>query len=279
MSALKNRIKDLEKAQELLDIYIKIGLDSSEISKTIKAIKSGSVKYSRSGLSDIKRLRNLKLLSEVPGFGPQKILEIYKTNRLGTLTKYQKIGYKYYKDIVRKIPLFIGINIFKTISKQLLPGIVTLAGSLRREKRYAGDLDLLYSGDLSDFKTKVAQFVVSLADGDKRVTFLGRFDNKYIPEDKEEYIYYTKEELLSAYLVQIDVRKVDSDSFPTMLLYFTGSKEFNIMCRAKAQELGMTLNEYGLFKSGTKINKSETEIEILQILGLEEYTNPRSRSI
>jgi len=43
-----------------------------------------------------------------------------------------------------------------------------------------------------------------------------------------------------------DVRVVDDDAFPFAVLYFTGSKEHNIRLRARAQALGMKLNEYAL---------------------------------
>ena len=39
-----------------------------------------------------------------------------------------------------------------------------------------------------------------------------------------------------------------------MLLYSTGSKQFNINLRTKAKKLGYKLNQEGLFKNNKKIN-------------------------
>lgn len=47
---------------------------------------------------------------------------------------------------------------------------------------------------------------------------------------------------------RIDVRYVDALCFPAAQLYFTGSKNFNVVMRARAVKLGYVLNEYGLFK-------------------------------
>lgn len=47
---------------------------------------------------------------------------------------------------------------------------------------------------------------------------------------------------------RIDVRYVDAACFPAASLYFTGSKNFNVMMRARAVKMHLVLNEYGLFK-------------------------------
>lgn len=47
---------------------------------------------------------------------------------------------------------------------------------------------------------------------------------------------------------RIDVRYVDAASFPAASLYFTGSKNFNVVMRARAVKMQLVLNEYGLFK-------------------------------
>ena len=39
-----------------------------------------------------------------------------------------------------------------------------------------------------------------------------------------------------------------AESFGAALNYFTGSKDHNVVIRKRANELGLTLNEYGLFK-------------------------------
>jgi len=53
--------------------------------------------------------------------------------------------------------------------------------------------------------------------------------------------------------IQVDLRVVTEDEYPFALLYFTGSKAHNIGMRAKAQKMGLKLNEYGLFAGETPV--------------------------
>src|SRR5699024_10269336 len=41
---------------------------------------------------------------------------------------------------------------------------------------------------------------------------------------------------------------VKPEQFPAALMYFTGSKEHNVVLRQRARERGLSLNEYGLFQ-------------------------------
>ena len=51
--------------------------------------------------------------------------------------------------------------------------------------------------------------------------------------------------------------------------YFTGSKEHNILLRSRALKLGLTLNEYGLFRIDDETRVAgETEEEVYAALGL-----------
>jgi DNA polymerase (family 10) len=60
---------------------------------------------------------------------------------------------------------------------------------------------------------------------------------------------------------------VRKESFGAALNYFTGSKDHNVALRRIAQEKGLKLNEYGLFR-GSKRVAGETEEEIYKALGL-----------
>ncbi len=67
--------------------------------------------------------------------------------------------------------------------------------------------------------------------------------------------------------LQVDIRFVPRESYGAALLYFTGSKEFNVMMRRTAIEHGMLLNEYGLFKDGEYV-AGKTEEEVFKKLGI-----------
>ena len=77
---------------------------------------------------------------------------------------------------------------------------------------------------------------------------------------------------------RIDIRVVNYESYFTSILYFTGSKDFNVFIRNKALEKNYSLNEYALtdFNNNNKIIlKSEEEIfDILKI----PYQKPNERN-
>jgi DNA polymerase (family X) len=103
------------------------------------------------------------------------------------------------------------------------------AGSLRRSKEVIGDVDLLASSrnpaEVIDFFTQQPGVVSISAKGP------------------------TKASVILTGGIQADLRVVSDAEFPFALLYFTGSKEHNIVMRQRAIQRGLRLNEYGLFRS------------------------------
>jgi len=110
-----------------------------------------------------------------------------------------------------------------------LPGVkeAAFAGSLRRGKETIGDIDLL----VATTKPKpVMDAFVSRPDVAK---VLAHGDTK------------SSVRLQSG--LQVDLRAVEPAAWGAALLYFTGSKEHNVLLRERAQERRQRLNEYGLF--------------------------------
>jgi DNA polymerase (family 10) len=69
--------------------------------------------------------------------------------------------------------------------------------------------------------------------------------------------------------LQVDLRALPHESYGAAMQYFTGSKEHNIVLRLRAQKLGLTLNEYGLFRVDNEQRVAgETEEEVYAQLGL-----------
>jgi len=69
--------------------------------------------------------------------------------------------------------------------------------------------------------------------------------------------------------MQVDCRAVAPDQFGAAWQYFTGSQAHNIRLRGMALRLGLTLNEYGVFRvdDGTRV-AGETETDVYAALGL-----------
>ncbi len=107
---------------------------------------------------------------------------------------------------------------------------IEIAGSLRRSNETIGDVDILIGADEKYIKDLFDAFV----DHDLVVEVLGRGD--------------TKSSIRTENGRQVDLRIVKPEQFAAALMYFTGSKEHNVVLRQRARERGLSLNEYGLFK-------------------------------
>jgi DNA polymerase (family 10) len=73
----------------------------------------------------------------------------------------------------------------------------------------------------------------------------------------------------------IDINRCDAENYESMKLFRTGSMEHNIKMRTRAKNLGMKLNEYGLFRGDTLI-ANESEKAIFDALGMK-YLEPSER--
>jgi len=119
---------------------------------------------------------------------------------------------------------------------------VTVAGSARRRKETIGDIDILAVSSkpaviMDEFVTKTPGIMTVIANGP------------------------TKSSIKIKPGINIDLRVVPAESYGAALNYFTGSKEHNVVIRARANKLGLTLNEYGLFKIKAGSTKKGAEQE------------------
>jgi len=137
------------------------------------------------------------------------------------------------------------------------PGIerVTPAGSLRRGRETAGDLDLLVTGPAcAPEHTAAAVEYVAAYPGIQSIIAKG--DNK-----------------VSFYLsnaMQVDVRLLPSASYGAALQYFTGSKAHNVALRQRALKMGYTLSEWALARlDDESVVAAATEEEIYAALGMD----------
>ncbi len=126
-------------------------------------------------------------------------------------------------------------------------GRVEVAGSFRRCRETVGDLDILVvAGPDSDVMARFVRYdevADILAQGTTRASVV----------------------LKSG--LQVDLRVVEAAACGAALCYFTGSKAHNIALRRIAQEAGLKLNEYGVFRGGERIAGASEE-EVYRALGL-----------
>ncbi len=132
---------------------------------------------------------------------------------------------------------------------------LSVAGSLRRKKETVRDIDILV---ISQKPQKIMDVFSRLPNVG---TVLAKGETKSSVRTKDD--------------VQVDCRVEEEKSFGAALLYFTGSKNFNIKLRQLANKLGLKINEYGVFRKD-KFVCGRTEEEIFKILNMP-YIEPELR--
>ena len=130
-----------------------------------------------------------------------------------------------------------------------VPGVsqITATGSCRRRKETCGDLDILAVADDS------AAIMDQLAAHPSVQKVVARGE--------------TKQTVILAGGLQLDLRVVPSESYGAAMQYFTGSKEHNIVIRRRAQERGLKLNEYGVYRGETYV-AGQTEQDVYAAVDL-----------
>ncbi|MFZ1991287.1 MAG: helix-hairpin-helix domain-containing protein, partial [Alphaproteobacteria bacterium] len=137
------------------------------------------------------------------------------------------------------------------------PGIgkVVVAGSFRRGQETVGDLDILATA--SDQAAAIKHF--TSFEQVRQVAAAGG----------------TRASVILRSGLQVDLRVVAEKSYGAALYYFTGSKAHNIAIRRIAQQKGLKISEYGVFR-GEKEIAGATESSVLAAVGLP-YIPPELR--
>ena len=215
-------------------------------------------------------------LLKIQGLGPKSIRLLFEHFRCSTIDDLERLcreqklrdlprmGAKLEEKVLRSIASYrqragrFLLSFAQEVADELtaylssIPGVekITPAGSLRRGRETAGDLDLLVTGEGA--AEALEKFVVH----PKTEEVLGRGANK-------ASIRYGHEGL------QVDLRALPAESYGSALQYFTGSKEHNVSLRQRALKMGYTLSEYSL----SRVDNAErvagaTEEEVYEKLGL-----------
>jgi DNA polymerase (family 10) len=212
-------------------------------------------------------------LLQVPGLGPKRVkmlwhdLDIQTMEQLLQAAQAQRIrdlpgfGEKTEQKILEavqhrlaqtpRLRLAVAAQFAEALAEYLRKGTgmqqVCVTGSYRRMRETVGDLDLVATASDSaramQHFLRYAEIGQVLSHGPTRSTVI-----------------------LKAGL-QVDLRVVPPESWGAALQYFTGSKAHNIVVRRMAQEKGLKLNEYGVFRGERRI-AGETEESVYAAVGL-----------
>lgn len=189
-------------------------------------------------LDQLKQAAEQGQIASLKGFGKkteQSILE--------GLSQVEQAGQRVYLADAKPLADAIVADLAK------LPSVkqVSAAGSARRLKETVGDLDVLATADDS------AEPMDALAKHPLVEKVLARGE--------------TKQRVRLKGGLEMDLRVVPEKSYGAAMQYFTGSKEHNIVIRRRAQERGLKLNEYGVFRGDEQV-AGRTEEDVYAAVGL-----------
>jgi len=239
-------------------------------------------------LALLEREKNNPILifTDIYGVGPKKAKELVdknvttlsqlRDNQQTLLNDVQRVGLRYYEDILKRIPR-AEIDEYDGLFKRALEKVHTpgstyeIVGSYRRGAANSGDIDvILTSPDPATFTAFVDELkrekviLEILSRGKSKCLTITQLNNTSVAR-RVDFLYTKPEE------------------YPFAVLYFTGSKSFNTLMRSVALKQGFSLNEYGLYKKEAGKEKEEkvnhvfnTEADIFDFLGLE-YKPPNMR--
>jgi DNA polymerase (family X) len=205
--------------------------------------------YDQLGISNIEQLKaaaESDALSSLPRMGEKSQASILTAINQGSVGK-ERIPYANALEAAEAFILYM-----KKCDDVLE---IQYAGSLRRKKATIGDIDLLVAGSEN---AKIREHFLAY-EKVQQTTNAGETKSSVILEGN----------------MQVDLRIVAEDSFGAALLYFTGSKHFNIQMRTHALKQGFKVNEYGLYKGEDKV-AGKTELEMFAGLGID-FVEPIDR--
>ncbi|MCA9090023.1 MAG: DNA polymerase/3'-5' exonuclease PolX [Planctomycetaceae bacterium] len=246
-----------------------IGKDLSE--KIVALVSTGTIPQLEELRSQVPH--GVLDMLRIPGLGPKKVAALFHELHVSTLDELKQAAEQgqvaKLKGFAKKTEQIIlegiaqvasfgqrfSIADAKAAADELIEDLQSLksvsrasvAGSCRRRKETCGDLDLLTTA------TDSAAVMDRLA--------------AHPLVDKVLQRGETKQRVRLTNGLEADLRVVPDESYGAALQYFTGSKEHGIVLRRRAQERGLKLNEYGLFR-GDDYVAGRTEEEVYETLGL-----------
>lgn len=262
------------------------GIGDALQQKITELVTTGRLKYYEDLKSSVPP--GLVEMLGIPGVGPKKVkalhdkLGIESIDQLEAACKAGQVaeldgfgektqgkileGIQFKRNYAVRHHLDIALAVAEPVLESLRshPDVIrcSTGGSLRRWRETIGDIDFLVStkkpSAVIDFFTSQPGILSVSAKGE------------------------TKASVILEGGIQADLRAVSDTEYPFALLYFTGSKEHNIVMRQRAIARGLRLNEYGLFKSKEETRDAKllvpckTEEDVFVELGLA-YVPPELR--
>ena len=192
----------------------------------------------------------LIVFTNIYGIGPKKAEELVKKHNIRSieelrknqdrvLNNLQRIGLKYYEDILDRIPrneiAKYDCEFMKTFKKesQTINTYYEIVGSYRRGAINSGDIDVIVTSDDPSVFQRVLDSLISkniiievLSRGDTKSLVIAKLTPRSRAR-RVDFMFTTRQE------------------YPFAIMYFTGSKDFNTSMRGHALKMGLSMNEHG----------------------------------
>ena len=277
--AYDNGARAIEELPGQLDEVVAAGT-LTEIPGIGKALAEKIEEFVRTGhISLLDRVRaelpaGIGELLKVPDLGPKKIAALHAALAIGSVADLEKactegrvrevkgFGARTEQKILEGIARMrvassrvrlpeareAGERLVRILRETGAAEAIELAGSTRRWKETVGDLDIVAA---SRDPARLAAALVA-APGVEGVIGTGE----------------TKTSVRLTGGLQVDLRVVPPEQYPTLLHHMTGSKEHNVRMRGLARDLGYTLSEWGLERLEGGTVPVASEEELYRVLGL-----------
>jgi len=247
IESLKEDIEQLCKEGRLQSLP---GVGKAISEKVEEYLRTGQIQAHQDLLK--KTPAGLAELLKISGLGPKTIFmlheklnitnldELEKAAREHRIRRLPRMGPKSEKNILKSIERYrkrstrILYSTAEPVVSEVLAYLrrmeglehITAAGSYRRGKETVGDIDILATA------TRPEEIVAAFVRMPIVEEVLSRGP--------------TKASVIVQETIQVDLRIVEHRSYGTVLQYFTGSKEHNVLLRQLALDRGYSLSEYSL---------------------------------
>jgi DNA polymerase (family 10) len=248
--AIESLNEDIEKVCRERRLQSIPGVGKAIAEKVEEYLRTGSIQSHQDLLKDTPS-GQAELLN-ISGLGPKTIFMLHEKLNITNLDMLEKavkehrirrlprMGPAKEKNLQKSIERYrkrstrILFSIAEPIVDEILAHLrgmdglehVTAAGSYRRGRETVGDIDILATAARPE--EIIASFVK-------------------MPLVEEVLVKGpTKASIIVKETIQVDLRIVEHRSYGTVLQYFTGSKEHNVMLRQLALDRGYSLSEYSL---------------------------------
>ena len=291
LRAYRNGSRLIKELPESIEAMIESGEDLTKLDgigkgvseKCIELVKTGNLKQLEEILETVPK--TVLDLLKVPKLGPKKCAALFNEMGIETLEQLKAaceagevrslsgFGEKTEAAILEGISIAAAANsrilwadadkivqrLRRHMSSCAEAEQIEFAGSYRRGKETVGDLDMLVdsvdSNAVMDHFGKFDEITSLIARGDTKMSV--RLENEF----------------------QVDLRVVPRKSYGAALQYFTGSKDHNVLIRGRAKQMGLKVNEWGVYETKDDNEKwiaGESETDVYETLHLP-YFEPEIR--